>query len=98
MRNLPSVVKTLCQDGDMRPREIRSLTFKVTLLAPGEDFGPRAVITLEKKSDIMNNNPPVGIINLLPNGISLSRYLEKRVITAATCAGGSDGKHARPRD
>lgn len=96
MRNLPSVVKTLRQDGDMSTREIRSLTFKVTLLAPGEDIGARAAITLEKKSDIMNNNPPVGIINLLPNGISLSRFLEKSVITVATCARVSDAKHARP--
>lgn len=64
VRNSPSVVKTLCHDGDMSAREIRSLTFKVTLLVPGEDFGARAAITLEKKSDIMNNNPSVGIINL----------------------------------
>lgn len=42
VRNLPSVVKTLRHDGDMSAREIRSLTFKVTLPIPGEDFGERA--------------------------------------------------------
>lgn len=68
----------------MSPREIRSLTFKVTPLAPGEDFGERSAITLEKKSDIMNTYPPVGIINLSPNGVSLGRFLEKSVIMAAT--------------